>query len=268
MSKLRKSRFLIARRIVQLSILVLFMAANYWGLKVLQGNFSAALVLDSFYLSDPHAFLQTLFAGFIVGTDIIIGVIIIFAFYALIGGRSFCSWVCPVNIIADIALYIRRILKIETDMIRYSRKARYYILALGLIMSAITSIAAFELINPITFIQRALIFGLWSGLSVTLLILALDVFIKKNAWCGSLCPLGAFYSLITKINIIKVHHKKEMCTNCGICFEVCPEAQVLDGVINEKTSFIFSGECTNCGRCIEQCDDKALAFGINKLKFK
>ena len=244
------------------------MAANYWGITVLQGNFSTALVLDTVYLSDPHAFLQTLFAGFVVGMDVIIGVIIVFTFYVLIGGRAFCSWICPVNIISDTALYIRRKLKIDNDIIRYSKSARYYILGLGLIVSAITSIAAFELINPITFIQRSLIFGLWSGLSVVLLLLALDVFVKKGAWCGSLCPLGAFYSLITKINILKVHHKSEMCTNCGICFDVCPEAQVLEDVINIKTSFIYSGECTNCGRCVEQCNDHALAFGINKLKIK
>ena len=244
------------------------MASNYLGWKILQGNYSTAYVLETIYLSDPHAFLQMLFTGFVAGMDLIIGVILVFLFYALIAGRAFCSWVCPLNILSDIALYIRKNSNIGTEVTQYSHRARYYVLALGLIVSTFTGVAAFELINPITIVHRGLIFGLISGLYVAILIVAISLFVNRRGWCASLCPLGAFYSLINKVSIIKVFHDEHKCTDCGICFEVCPEEHVLKNIINIKDGFISSGECTNCGRCIEKCNDDALNFGINKLKYK
>ena len=269
MTKIYKNRFLILRRFSQLSILLLFFGWNAFGWEILQGTFSTVEVLNSFYLVDPYVFLQMIFAGAIAGLDIIIGVLIVFVFYALIGGRSFCSWVCPVNIISDFALWIRKIFKLKSvDLnVPLTRNTRYYIMILGIIVSAFTSMLAFETFNPITMIQRGVIFGLTSGISAAIVILFLDLFVKKNAWCGHLCPVGAMYSTISKVHLIKVYHEKDNCTNCNKCFTVCPEVQVLD-LIGKRSGFVASGECTNCGRCIEVCDDNALNFKINKFSYK
>jgi len=261
------NKYLIIRRIVQFSILLLFIAGNIFSIKILTGNLSTAHVFDSFYLSDPYAVLQIMFSGFIVGTDALIGALIVFLFYVLIGGRSFCSWVCPINIISDIALWLRKIFKIESNYININRKTRYLLLFLGLLLSAITSVAAFEIINPISIIYRSIIFGLGFGWAIAFLILFFDLFVMKYGWCGHLCPLGGFYSLISKIHLIKVYHNEDNCTNCGKCFIVCPEVQVMD-IIGVKSGFISSGECTNCGRCIEKCNDNALKFSINKFSYK
>ena len=53
------------------------------------------------------------FAGAIISFDIALGAFIIAIFYFTIGGRAFCSWVCPVNIITDFANYLRRVLKFD-----------------------------------------------------------------------------------------------------------------------------------------------------------
>jgi ferredoxin-type protein NapH len=208
-----------------------------------------------------------LFSGFIIGTEALIGALIIFLFYSIIAGRSFCSWVCPINIISDFALLLRKKFKIDSNYITFNRKTRYLMLILGLILSIITSVAAFELINPITIIYRSIIFGFSFGWTVIFLILFFDLFVMRNGWCGHLCPLGGFYSLISKIHIIKVYHKVDNCTSCGICFDVCPEVQVLK-IIGVNSGFVSSGECTNCGRCVEKCKDDALKFSINKFSYK
>ena len=136
-SYIYKHRFLWLRRLSQLSILFLFIGANTWGWNILVGDLSSAHVFGLFYLSDPHAIVQMLLAGFVVGIDALVGGAIILLFYGLIGGRAFCSWVCPMNIVTDAALWVRK--KMHINEIQFNtpvkRKMRYWILLLGLLLS-------------------------------------------------------------------------------------------------------------------------------------
>ena len=231
------------------------------------GNYSSAWVFETFYLADPHAVVQMLATGFIVGTDVLIGAVIIVAFYALIGGRSFCSWVCPVNIVSDTANWLRLKLKMhKVDFINLiDRKTRYWILILGLIISALSGVAAFELVNPVTMLHRGIIFGFGMGWALIMMVFLFDLVVIEYGWCGYLCPLGAFYSFISKYSLIKVRHLQENCTKCMKCKEICSEVQVLK-IIGFESGLISSGECTNCGRCIEVCEDNSLKYTLNNFK--
>ena len=256
-----RHRFLWLRRISQISIILLFIGANKWGWNILVGNLSSAHVLDAFYLSDPFAVLQMLLAGFMLGADVLIGGLIILLIYGIIGGRAFCSWVCPMNIVTDSALWLRR--KLQLNEIQFNtpinRRIRYWILLLALLLSIFSGVAAFEFVSPISMLHRGLIFGMGFGWAAVIVVFLFDLLVLKNGWCGHVCPLGAFYSITAKFHWIKVQHTAENCTNCNKCFVVCPEPQVLK-IVGKESGAIKNGECTNCGRCIEVCDDKALKF--------
>ena len=265
MNKIYKYRFLILRRITQITILFLYFTANYWGWKIVMGNLSFSKLFDKIPLTDPYAFLQMLFAGAIISSDLIAGVIIILLFYAIIGGRAYCSWVCPVNLIADFAAWIRRITHHEKDNLISAmkiRKFRYAFMIVMLIFSAIIGAAAFEFISPIGIFTRGVAFTFGFGWVWLLTIFIFDAFVLKNGWCGHICPVGAMYSLVGSKSLIRVYHTKENCTNCGNCLTICPESQVLSPVINKKSDFITGIECTECGRCIEVCEDNALKFSL------
>ena len=263
---IKRNRYLILRRTIQIGLLILFGGANWWGWKLLMGNYSSAYVLETFYLADPHAVLQTFAAGFVMSADAIIGGIIVLVFYALIAGRSFCSWVCPVNMITDLATCMREKWKItrEESYFKFSRKTRYWVLGLGILLSPIVGVAAFEVINPITMLHRGIIFGFGMGWVVIVALFLFDLLLVEYGWCGHLCPLGAFYSATSRFSLIKVKHDVKKCTMCMKCFRVCHEEPVLH-IIGEKPGFI-NGECSNCGRCIEVCDDNALKFSIYNYK--
>eukprot|EP01029_Cantina_marsupialis_P022969 TRINITY_DN5659_c0_g1_i1.p1 TRINITY_DN5659_c0_g1~~TRINITY_DN5659_c0_g1_i1.p1 ORF type:complete len:266 (+),score=16.33 TRINITY_DN5659_c0_g1_i1:70-867(+) len=259
---MRKYKFLILRRIIQLSILFLFVGGNFFGWELLRGNYSSAIIVDSLHLSDPYAVLQILASGFLASSSVLIGALLILLIYVLIGGRMFCSWICPMNIITDLAFRLRRIFKIETEVkLAVSRNLRYYILVLSLIVSAIFGLAAFEIISPISMLHRAVVFGSGAGWAIVIVIFLVDLFILKAGWCGHICPLGGFYSLVGKQAVIKVKHNKDNCTNCMACYDVCIEEPVLF-IVGKKSDFIRSGACTNCGRCIEVCNDNALKFAM------
>ena len=259
-------RYLILRRFTQIGLLLLYFGANAWGWTILMGNLSSSLFLEIVPLSDPYAALQMLAAGAVLATDLLIGVGILSVFYLLIGGRAFCSWVCPINMITDLAAMFRRILDIDRVQKRQpaSRNIRYWVLALSLIISAVMGVTAFEFISPISMVHRGIIFGLGFGWAAMLIIFLFDLFVLKNGWCGHICPLGGFYSIMGKFSLIRVHHSEENCTLCMKCKTVCPEHQVLH-MIGKESIPVLSGECTNCARCIEVCDDDALGFSIKKL---
>ena len=260
-------RYLILRRFTQIGILVLYFGANAWGWTILMGNLSSSLLFNMIPMSDPYAALQMLAAGAVMATDLLIGVAVVSLFYLLIGGRAFCSWVCPVNMITDLANFLRA--KIGLNQVQgikqpASRKLRYWVLALSLIISAFMGVTAFEFISPISMVHRGLVFGLGFGWAAMLIIFLFDLFVLKNGWCGHICPLGGFYSLLGKFSLIRVHHNEENCTLCMKCKVVCPENKVLH-MIGKESLPVLSGECTNCARCIEVCDDDALGFSIKSL---
>ena len=137
-------------------------------------------------------------------------------------------------------------------------------MVVGLIVSALVGVAAFEVFSPITIMQRGIVFGFGMGAAVIIAIFLFDLFGVKNGWCGHLCPLGASYSLIGKYSLIRVKHNADTCTACMDCKVVCPESQVLHMVSKESIS-VTDGECTNCGRCVDVCNDDALEFGIRQF---
>lgn len=231
----------------------------------MQGDISTSILFGKVPLSDPFALLEIFASGAVVGANVLIGALIISLFYGIIGGRAFCSWVCPVNLVTDAAAWLRRKLlidKIERKL-WISRNIRYYMIIIVLITSAISGLAAFEILSPITILNRNIIFGVGSGLGLIAAIFIFDLFVVKNGWCGHICPLGGVYSIIGKYSIFRVKHTSENCTLCMKCKDVCPESQVLH-MIGKKSINVNDIECTNCGRCIDVCDDNALEFSIGK----
>lgn len=266
MTWLAKHRFMILRRLVQVGMVVLYFGAHAWGWKILEGNLGSSLLLGTVPLADPFAVIQMAAAGAIGGADVLIGAAIIASFYALIGGRAFCSWVCPINMVTDGANGLRRILRINEveHRVVVSRNLRYWVLALSIALSALFGVAAFEFISPIGILNRGLIFGIGFGAAVVAGVFLFDLFGVKNGFCGHLCPLGGFYSLIGRFSLIRVKHNQERCTLCMKCTEICPEKPVLH-MIGKRSELVAMGECSNCARCIEVCNDGALNFDIRYL---
>jgi len=264
---MKNMKYLLLRRATQFAIMFLYFAANAYGWHILEGTFGTSMLFGFIPLADPYNTLQVLSTGFVLGADVLLGTAIITLFYFVVGGRAFCSWVCPINMVTDLANWLRRRLNLDKEEINYrfiKRNARYWLMVVGLIVSAIVGVAAFEVFSPITIMQRGMVFGFGMGGAVVLAIFLFDLFGVKNGWCGHLCPLGAAYSVIGSQSLVRVKHDHDACTNCMDCKAVCPENQVLY-MINKSSIAVTDGECTNCGRCVDVCNDKALGFGIRSF---
>ncbi len=263
---LSASKWLILRRITQFGILTLFLLGPLAGIWIVKGNLNYSYTLDFLPLTDPFVALQSLFAGHLPETLGVLGVVIVVLFYMLLGGRVYCSWVCPINVVTDTAGWLRDRLGIKGS-VHMSRQTRYWILAMTLIGSAMTGVVLWELINPISMLHRGLIFGLGTAWTIVLAIFMFDLFVMSRGWCGRLCPVGAFYELMGRWSPVRIRAaKRSACDDCMDCFQVCPEPQVIRPALKGEGKgvgpVILSPSCTNCGRCIDVCAKDVFSFGL------
>lgn len=260
----RAHQWLILRRISQFSILGLFLAGPLFGIWIIKGNIASSLTLETVPLSDPYLLSQSLFAGHWPELTVVIGALIIAAFYFLVGGRVYCGWVCPVNLITDFAAWLRQRFNIRQGT-PIARNMRYWFLAMTLISATISGSMIWEMVNPVTMIYRGLVFGMGMAWLLVLALLLFDLFISPRGWCSHLCPMGAFYSLLAHWSPLRISAaKREQCNDCMDCYAVCPEPQVippaLKGAPQGIGPVITGMNCTNCGRCIDVCGKDVFQF--------
>ncbi len=257
-------RWLILRRMSQFGFLGLFLLGPWADIWIVRGNLNASMTLDTLPLTDPFVLLQSLAARHIPELRAIVGALIITGFYLLVGGRAYCSWVCPLNIVTDAAAWLRRQLGL-TGGPRLSISTRYWLLGTMLLVSMVSGAIAWELVNPVSMLHRGLIFGMSAGWILILGIFLFDLLVSQRGWCGHLCPVGAFYSVLGKASFLQVSAaRREQCNQCMDCIQVCPEPQVLKlplfGADKGAGPVIFSPNCTNCGRCIDICSRDVFQF--------
>ena len=259
------NRWLVLRRLSQFGVLSLFLLGPWTGLWIVKGNLNASLTLDVLPLTDPYVLLQSLVARHPLEITAITGALIVGGFYLLVGGRAYCAWVCPVNIVADVAHWLRRRLGLRGGA-RFSRTTRYWLFGGTLLVSAVTGAIAWELVNPVSMLHRGVIYGMGVGWVVILAVFLFDLAVSRRGWCGHLCPVGAFYSILGRASIVRVGAvHRERCNDCLDCAQVCPEPQVLKlplyGADRGAGPVILSPNCTNCGRCIDVCSQDVFQFG-------
>ena len=258
-------KWLLLRRSSQIGILLLFLVGPWFGWWIVKGNLAYSYTLGVLPLTDPYVLLQSLVAGQVPQKLAFIGVAIVIGFYLLFGGRSFCAWVCPVNLVTDLAGWLRARLGIKGGP-HVSRQVRYWILAATFVVGAVTGTIAWEMLNPVSMLHRGLIFGMGLAWAVILAIFLFDLFVMRQGWCGHFCPVGAFYSLIGKLSLTRIRlPNREACNDCMDCFAVCPEQQVIRPAlkaINGTGPVILESNCTNCGRCIDVCSKDVFRFGL------
>ncbi len=268
-------KWLLLRRLVQLTLFMLFASGIWFGVWITKGTLASSQTinpfpvkgmpsLDTLPLSDPLVLLQSLLARHVPETTTIVGALILLVFYGLFGGRLYCSWVCPINPITDLAGWVRRKLGMGKGW-TIKPKARLYSLVAILVASALTSTIVWELLNPITTLHRGLLFGLSWGMVSALAIFLFDVFVARNGWCGHLCPVGAFYGLLNFKALLRVSAvRRDACDDCMDCYAVCPEMHVISPALKgHKTGagpVILNRDCTSCGRCIDVCPEKVFRF--------
>ena len=76
------------------------------------------------------------------------------------------------------------------------------------------------------------------------------------SWCRDLCPLGALFTRLSRLNpFIKVKKNPDICKPCNVCEKVCIED------LNLSSSVDFSA-CTKCFECEAACPRQAIEIKL------
>lgn len=261
----KANQWLLLRRFSQISIIGLFLLGPLAGIWIVKGNLASSLTLEVLALTDPYVLLQSFFAGHAIQTKAITGALIVLIFYLLVGGRVYCSWVCPINIITDLANWLRRKLAIKGRSMSFSTQTGYWIFAMTFILALFTGSIVWELVNPVSMVYRGILYGMGYTWLMIIAIFLFDLFVSQRGWCSHLCPVGIFYGLLGNKSILRITTiNREQCNDCMDCFSVCPEPQVIKPALkkltDDKNPLIQSGRCTNCARCIDVCNQNVFSF--------
>ena len=259
-------RWLLSRRVVQLFILSAFLVDYPVIGRIALGNLSSSEWFGVLPLTDPFVLLQSMLAGSPLAVPalvaaVFIGAALVAGFYAFFGGRIYCSWVCPINLVTDASYWVRNKLGVKGNM-GLSRELRTTILLVALVLSVVCGTLAWEMINPITLLQRELMWGSAAGVTLLAGLFLFDTFVSRRGWCGHLCPVGAFYSWLGRWGRLRVAALEGGCSGCNACIKVCPEPHVLAPVVSQEQLSVTSGDCTRCGACLDHCSSGALSMKL------
>ena len=93
----------------------LFLTGPLFGVWIVKGTLASSLTLDVLPLTDPLiAAAEPRSRGTCRRRRRFTGAAIVLAVYLLLGGRTYCCWVCPVNPVTDLAAWLRRRLRAST----------------------------------------------------------------------------------------------------------------------------------------------------------
>lgn len=266
---LARKRWKKRRWAVLIGVNVLFMLSYWVDVQLLEGSLTGSRFLG-FHLIDLNAALQLMLAHKHIIVNLLIGTATIGLGWFFLGGRTFCSWVCPYHLLSEWAeklhLYLAK-KKIVKDHPLH-RGLRTALWATFMLLAYATGYTVYETISPTGILSRALIYGPGLALVWVLALLAFEVLYSRRAWCRYMCPIGLTYGAIGTYTGLMVHYDLAKCAHEQECRKVCLVPHVLDHVIKGRATaqhIDIGPDCTRCGMCIDVCPTGALSFRLRGI---
>ena len=217
----------------------------------------------------PLGFIQSSLAARGFPLALLVSALIPLAAAALLG-RFFCGWICGAGLTLDLTRRISnkrgpRVAKDPDQPIDgrgragASKLEGLALLGFFLGISFVLGYPAFCLVCPVGILYRNVLLASTQGtvgldiLAMPVLV-AIEVFASKS-WCGSLCPVGKTFSLVSAWSLFKPRVNASTCVKCGACAQVCHVN--IDPVTANTTQL---ADCTKCVACRDACPKGSISM--------
>jgi ferredoxin len=269
--------------------------------RVICGLLALVIFLAMFLLPEhalaPATYLQLMPVGIrktAIPGIISIGCFVFLLLLTLVFGRVYCSFICPLGVVQDIAIRLRKMVKRpkRKKLFTHShRRLRYAVLAMVIAAMWLGVAIPLGLLEPFSIFGRftaAVIKPLFNWLnnlladsavseslypldnppfSIILLIIGSSFFIaifiaallRGRIFCNTLCPAGALLGLFSKFSWFKMGFESHSCIKCGKCARSCKA-----GCIDHKNSIVDHERCISCFNCAAVCGLGAMNYTHKK----
>jgi polyferredoxin len=256
----------------QIFFLTLFFVLLGMTTQSLLGGYPVSIFLEA----DPLVALATMLSTGTLYMGLAWAVLIVAI--TLVFGRIFCSWMCPLGILNQLAAAIFPKKRSDEEKMAKNRPRelydfKYYILFFLLVSAAFGSLQI-GLLDPICLTIRSFSTSIfpashelypalypqlnfnwgWVIGGIFIAILLANRIIPRF-WCRVLCPLGALLGVISSFSLFRITRNLDACTNCNKCVEVCEGAA-------EPQATTKQSECLMCFNCIADCPHDALSYSF------
>jgi len=89
-----------------------------------------------------------------------------------------------------------------------------------------------------------------------LLIVIGSLFVERF-FCRYFCPMGAIFSIASKLKIAKIKKTRTKCGRCKVCTNNCKM-----GIPLYQSDVVNSGECIQCMKCVSACPRSNVKFTV------
>ena len=270
------------RKIISIIIFISFVLL-FLGAQPLSIFLSKVLLPFQFMPSLIHTIVQPE-ALFIAGVIFVVVITLIF-------GRVYCSFLCPLGTFQDIVISGSRRFIPQTahSFLMPQNALRYTFLALTAAAAAAGFLSVVSLLDPYSlagrffthFLQPLVIwiynlgilalkpFDIYpypqqaaliplSVLAVTagfFLIITYLAVTRGRLYCNTICPVGTFLGLISRVSLFRFTLNRTRCSECARCETVCKA-----GCIDPGNASIDMSRCVGCLNCLAACTPDAISY--------
>jgi len=216
----------------------------------------------------------------------------------LLFGRIYCSTICPLGLLQDLFLRLKKKSKKKVvpnyqhrnshQLIRYFIFTLYLFALFGILpglLSWLDPYGNFGRIATVLFgVAGSSIYNwlvevfnlgleqfkvapaaLWVISYTAVFLLLLFIATKKwgRVFCNVLCPVGTTLGLFAKVSVYKITNNEEKCIQCGRCVNICKASS-----IDSEDFTVSNDRCVACFNCLNVCPTGSLSFSsaVNKVK--
>ncbi|MCA9623625.1 MAG: NapH/MauN family ferredoxin-type protein, partial [Myxococcales bacterium] len=242
---------------VLITVNLLFVLSFWADVQLVEGSLTASRFLG-FHMADLYSSVLVSIAQHHVPINLVIGAVTVAVLWLLLGGRTYCSWVCPYHLVSELAekLHLRLAARGIVRDHPFHRGLRTLLFVAFLGLAAVTGHTLFLTLNPIGVVSRALIYGPSLALTWVGLLLLFEIVYSRRAWCRYVCPIGLTYGMVGIASPLRVVYRLNFCAFEGECRKVCMVPHVLEMTKKgraEASELPVGPDCTRCGMCIDVC---------------
>jgi len=194
---------------------------------------------------------------------------------AVVFGRAWCGWLCPVAGLSEMALPVRN----EPFRADRLKVTKYIIWVIWLIAIAFVVVAVgggFRHIDPLL--------GTYKGISihnaslllayyfVVGIIMAASLLAGKRGFCHTLCWMAPFMVLGRKLGntlrlpALRLTARNEPCSGCRSCETFCPMSLPVPEMV--RRGAMEHIDCILCGACADACANQVLLLSFRRPETK